>query len=160
MIPVLLLAVVAAPVAAPDPPPRALHASLVTTSAIGLTHGRFFNQMLGGRIEHRFTPKFAFGMALSYANLEGKDRRVHNVLPEVTTLYRAVLDGARVGVPLRLSMGYLPRNGPTLRLGLGLDLALSDRVSLELYPLEPMIWVTRERPELSLDGSLALEFVF
>jgi hypothetical protein len=53
-------------------------------------------------------------------------------------------------------MGFLPRNGPTVRVSASLDLALSPAVSLELVPLETMIWVTRNRPEVSLDGALGL----
>ena len=86
MISVLLLAAATAaiPAPAPDAPPRRLRVSLLSTSGFGITHGKFFNQLLGARLDYRFTPSFAFGAALSYANLEGKDRRVHNALPEVT----------------------------------------------------------------------------
>jgi hypothetical protein len=162
MISVLLLAAaaVAAPAAAAEPPPQPLNVALLTTSAFGLTHGKFFNQLVGARLDYRFTPRFAFGAALSYANLEGKDRRVHNALPEASALYRILLQGERAGIPLRLGLGYLPQNGPTLRVSAGFDLALSSAVSVELVPLEPMLWVTRERPELSLDASLALRLAF
>jgi hypothetical protein len=159
VIPLFLLATVnAAPT--PSPPaetaPRPLRAALTSSSAFGLTHARFFNQLLGARLDYRFTPQLAFGGSVSYANLEGKARRAHNVLPEVSTEYRVTFEGNRVALPLRLSLGYLPKNGPTLRVAAGFDIALSRAVSLELIALEPMIWVTRDRPEISLNGSLAL----
>jgi hypothetical protein len=140
--------------------PRPLRLAFASTSAFGVTHAKFFNQLAGARLDYRFTSRFAFGAALAYANLKGKDRRVHEVLPEVLTEYRVPLQQEAFGLPLRLALGYLPRNGPTLRMGVGLDFSLSDRVSLELSPLEAMIWINRERPEVSLDASLALRVAF
>jgi hypothetical protein len=97
---------------------------------------------------------------LAYANLKGKDRRVHDVLPEVESEYRLPLQHESLGLPVRLALGYLPKNGPTLRLGAGFDFALGERAAFELVPFEAMIWVDRERPEVSLDGSLALGMAF
>ncbi|HKY38458.1 MAG TPA: hypothetical protein VJN18_21090 [Polyangiaceae bacterium] len=116
--------------------------------------------MVGVRLDYRFTQRFAFGGALSYANLKGKDDRVHNVLPEAVLEYRIPLSGEGFGVPLRFATGFLPQNGPTLRVSAGLDFRLSDRLSLEAVPLEPMVWVNRERPEVSLNGTLALRIAF
>ena len=146
------------PDAAPRSPEvaRPVRAAFVSTSAFGVTHARFFNQLAGARLEYRFTPRFAFGGAVSYANLKGKDRRVHNVLPELGLAYRIPLKGEQFGVPIRYGLGFLPKNGPTLRLGAGVDFALSDAVSLELTPAEVMVWVNRERPEVSLDAGISL----
>lgn len=149
-----------APAPADDFVPRPLRLSFTSTSAFGVTHAKFFNQLAGARLDYRFTSRFAFGASLAYANLKGKDRRVHEVLPEVFSEYRFPLQRDFVGLPIRFALGYLPKNGPTLRLGGGLDFALSDLVSLELVPLEPMIWLNRERPELSLDASFALRLAF
>ena len=132
----------------------------MSSSAFGVTHAKFFNELLGARLDYRFGSRFRFGVSLSYANLEGKERRVHNALPEVFSEYRVPLQKAAFGLPLRFALGFLPQNGPTLRLGAGLDLAISDRVSCELSPLEPMLWLNRDRPEVSLNGSLALRLAF
>ena len=147
-----------APAARPVAHP--LRVGLGSTSAFGVTGARFFNQLVGARVDYRFTPRFAFGGLLSYANLEGKDRRVHNVLPEALLEYRIPYLGESFGVPVRLGLGYLPKNGPTLRVGAGFDFALSERLSMDIVPLEPMVWVNRERPELSLDGSVSLRMAF
>jgi hypothetical protein len=144
----------------PKAPAHPLRVSAASTSAFGLRATGFFNQLVGARLDYRFTPRFAFGGALSYANLKGKDGRVHNLLPEAIAEYRIALAGERFGVPLRFATGFLPQNGPTLRVSAGVDFGLSERVSLELTPLEPMVWVNRERPELSLNGSLALRAAF
>ncbi len=153
--------------AAPDaarpsasPPIARLRVALTSTSAFGLSNGRFFNELVGVRLDYRFGQRFAFGGALAYANLRGKDARSHNVLPEATLQYRVPIEGEHFGLPLRLGTGFLPRNGPTLRLSVGLDLALGKHASLELMPLEPMLWVTRERPEVSLNAALAFRLAF
>lgn len=125
------------------------------TTAFGVTHAKFVNQLVGLRFDYRFGPRFSFGGVVSYANLKGKDGRVSNMLPEVTLGYRIGISD-RFGIPLRYSLGFLPKNGPTMRLGAGLDIGLSDSVSLELTPLESMLWVTRDAPEVSFDGTLAL----
>ena len=129
-----------------EPAPRhPLRAALAATSAVGVSNAGFFNQLLGARLDYRFTPRFAFGGVLSYTNLEGKDRRVHNVLPEALLEYRIPYDGERFGLPLRFGVGYLPKNGPTLRLGAGVDFAFSERLSMDVVPFE------RGRTEETLD---------
>lgn len=137
-----------------------LRAALASSSAIGVSNAGFFNQLLGVRLDYRFTRRFAFGGLVSYANLEGKERRVHNVLPEAMLEYRIPYDGERFGIPLRFTAGYLPKNGPTLRVGAGVDFAFSQRVSMDIVPLEPMVWVNRERPEVSMNASLSLRLAF
>jgi hypothetical protein len=169
LLPFLLLVTAPAPAPAPtaEPAPVAessvphpLRLSLWSTSAFGVTHAKFFNQLAGARLDYRFTSRFAFGGSLAYANLKGKDGRVHNVLPEVSTEYRVPLQKEAYGMPLRLGLGFLPKNGPTMRLGAGLDFAVADRVWCEIVPFEAMVWLTRERPEVSLDASLALRVAF
>lgn len=150
----------AAIAAANDAVPHPLRVAFISTSAFGVTHAKFFNELLGARLDYRFTSRFAFGASLAYANLKGKDGRVHNVLPELSTEYRVPLRKEALGLPLRLSLGFLPKNGPTLRLGAGVDFAFSDAVSCEVIPLEPMVWLTRERPEVSLNASIALRVAF
>jgi hypothetical protein len=140
--------------------PYPLRTALSSTSAFGVTNAGFFNQLIGVRLDYRFTRRFAFGGVLSYTNLKGKDRRVHNVLPEAMLEYRVPYDGERFGMPLRFGVGYLAKNGPTLRIGAGIDFAFSERLSMEVVPLEPMVWVNRERPELSMNASLALRLAF
>lgn len=157
----LFLAVTNLPAAA-EPPSAlpAFTASIVSTSAFGVSNDKFFNQLLGARFEGRFGERFSFGGTLSYANLKGKDGRVHNVLPEATAAYRLPLTRESLGLPIRWSLGYLPKNGPTLRLGAGVDITLADGVSLALVPAEVMVWVTRERPEVSLNASFGLGLSF
>ena len=161
LLPFLLLVTAPAPAPAPDDAvPHPLRLNLWSTSAFGVTHAKFFNQLAGARLDYRFTSRFAFGGSLAYANLKGKDGRVHNVLPEVSTEYRVPLQKEAYGMPLRFGLGFLPKNGPTMRLGAGLDFAFADRVSCEVVPFEAMVWLTRERPEVSLNASIALRVAF
>ena len=161
------VAIVPPPAAAPLPAPaaddvvaRPLRLSFTSTSAFGVTHAKFYNQLLGARLDYRFTPRFAFGAELGYVNLKGKDKRLSNLLPEVTTEYRLPLNKEVVGLPLRLALGYLPKNGPTLRIGAGFDFSVSGSTSFELIPLEPMLWITRDRPEVSMDAHLGVRIAF
>jgi hypothetical protein len=115
----------------------------------------FVNELVGARFDLEYTPRFAFGIGLAYANLKGKDGRVSNVLPEVSFGYYAPV-GDSFGIPVRFSGGYLPKNGPTARVTSGLSFSFSEKVSLELALVEPMVWVARDRPELSFNLGAAL----
>ncbi len=121
------------------------------TVALGLPGPDFVNELVGARFELEYTPRFALGFGLAYANLKGKDGRVSNVLPEASLTYAIPLGGNGVRIPIRFAGGYLPKNGPTLRLSSGFDWALGDTLALELVLLEPMVWVARDRPELSMN---------
>ena len=120
------------------------------TVALGLPGLVFVNELVGARFELEYKLSFSFGASLAYANLKGKDGRVSNVLPEVWFGYYAPL-GKSLGFPIRFAGGFLPKNGPTARLSYGLGFSFSEKVSLELALVEPMIWVARDRPELSFN---------
>jgi hypothetical protein len=128
--------------------------------ALGMPRLGFVNELAGARFELGYTRRFSLGLGVAYANLKGKDGRASNALPEASVAYRVPFAGETFGVPIRFSAGYLPMNGPTLRLGSGLDLVLSDAVACELTLLEPMVWVTHDRPELSLNVGGAVRAVF
>jgi len=120
------------------------------TVALGMPGLAFVNELVGARFELEYKLSFSFGASLAYANLKGKDGRVSNVLPEVWFGYYAPL-GNSLGFPIRFAGGFLPKNGPTARLSYGLGFSFSEKVSLELALVEPMIWVARDRPELSFN---------
>jgi hypothetical protein len=129
------------------------------TVAFGLPGPDFVNELAGARFELGYTPRFTLGMGLAYVNLKGKDGRVSNALPEALVGYRFPL-GKSIGVPIRFAGGYLPMNGPTLRLSAGIDLRLSDAVACELDLVEPMVWVARDRPEYSLNLGAGVRATF
>jgi hypothetical protein len=125
------------------------------TVALGLPGLAFVNELVGARFELELKRSFSFGASLAYANLKGKDGRVNNVLPEVWFGYYAPL-GKSFGFPIRFAGGFLPKNGPTARLSYGLGFSFSETVSMELALVEPMIWIARDRPELSFNLGAAV----
>jgi hypothetical protein len=138
-----------APALSRDAPPRRV--AVHSTTAFGLRGGRFVNELAGARFDLLTAARFAVELDIAYANLDGKDGRVHNVLPQLALRYRLALGATRFGIPLRFAGGYLPKNGPTARVAAGVDVDATDSVRIELTPLEPMLWVVRERSELSLN---------
>jgi hypothetical protein len=149
-----------APTSASEDEPIEPRVAGFATVALGMPKLGFVNELVGARFELGYTRRFSLAFGLSYANLKGKDGRASNALPEASVAYRVPIAGGTFGVPIRFSGGYLPMNGPTLRLGSGLDLMLSESVACELTLLEPMIWVTRDRPELSLNAGGAVRATF
>ena len=125
------------------------------TVSLGLPGVDFVNELVGARFELEYTPRFAFGLSLAYANLKGKDGRVSNALPEASLAYTVPL-GASFRIPIRFAGGWLPKNGPTLRLGSGFEWAPSHAMAFELVLLEPMVWVARDRPELAMNLGAAV----
>jgi hypothetical protein len=116
--------------------------------------------LAGGRIAFNWAPRTSFELGIAYANLRGRERRVHNVFPEVSVVHRVPLPGPVLGMPFRIGAGFLPKNGPTLRASLGLDAVVSPSTIVELDLLEPMVWVTKDRPELSFNVSGAVRVSF
>jgi hypothetical protein len=125
--------------------------------AFGVSGGQFFNQLVGARLDYRFTEQLALGGYLGYANLKGQEGRAHNVLPSLELEYRAKLGSASsFGLPLRFATGYLPNNGPVLRLSAGVSYAVSPSFELTLDAFTPTFWVIRDRTVVSLGGALEL----
>jgi hypothetical protein len=130
-----------------------------TEGAVGLTTPRFYNHLLGARYDHAVTPELALGGYLGYANLKGKEGRAHNVLPYFQLEYR--LRGSRpeeVQFPLRFGSGYLPRNGPFLRLSAGLSFPVGQTTRLGLDLLAPTFWVVRDSTVVSANVAAELTF--
>ncbi len=128
-----------------------------TEAAGGVVTGHFYNQLVGLRLDAQFSPQVSCGGYLGYVNLKGKDGRASDLLPYAQLEYRTGAPGDTVRIPLRFASGYLPRNGPVVRLAAGLAFALTPRVDL-VTELAPMIWVTNNQTLLSMN--LALEFAF
>lgn len=133
--------------------------ALQTEAAIGISGDGFYNHLAGARVDHRFTRRVALGGYLGYANLKGKEDRVHNVLPYAMLEYRAPLTDS-LALPLRYAMGFLPNNGPLLRFAAGLSLALGDSLDLTADLLTPTIWLTHDEPVWSFDLALELAYTF
>jgi hypothetical protein len=141
----------------PSTPFSRARLALRAEPAFGVAGGRFFNQLVGARADYRFTEQISLGGYLGYANLKGQEGRAHNVLPSLELEYRPSLDASnRFGLPLRFATGYLPNNGPVLRLSIGVSYALGPTVDLVLDAFTPTFWVIRDRTVVSLGGALEI----
>lgn len=128
-----------------------------TESAFGLGDNSFYNHLLGARIDYKVSRDVLTGFYLGYANLKGRSGRVGNTLlyAQLEDRVRVTRDG-KVTVPLRLALGYLPRNGPVLRLASGVFYAVSPTLSLGAEALAPTFWVIRDRVLFSMDFAVEL----
>jgi hypothetical protein len=152
-------AVAAAPVppSAPHPDDEIpLRLALQTEGAFGVATGSFYNQLVGARLDLRFSPSTSLGGYVGYANLKGANGRAHSVLTYAQLEYVLGDPAAAVRVPLRFASGYLGSNGPVVRTALGLAFALGKKVDLVTELLAPTVWFTNNQTLLSLDLSLEL----
>jgi|RhiMethySRZTD1v2_1073278.scaffolds.fasta_scaffold08470_10 hypothetical protein len=133
--------------------------ALEAEAAFGVGGGSFYNQLAGVRVDYRFTEQLALGGYVGYANLKGKEGRASNVLPYLNLEYRPRLDAKGVfGLPLGFGTGYLPDNGPFLRLSAGVSYALSPQTDIVLDFFTPSFWIVHDRTVVSLGAALAINY--
>ncbi|HVU53104.1 MAG TPA: hypothetical protein VHL80_20615, partial [Polyangia bacterium] len=146
--------------AAPAAPAEAgvpLRLALELDEAGGVVTGSFHNQVLGARLDGRFSERLSFGASLGVGDLKGKDGRVHAALVRALLEYMAGDPAATVRYPLRFSTGYLAVNGPVAGVAGGLAVAAGKKADL-IATLGSTVWITNNQNLLSLD--LALEVAF
>ena len=146
--------------AAPAPAPASdsfspyFRLAFQTEAAFGVG-GPFYNHLAGARIDRCFSPIVCAGAYLGYVNLKGKDARAHEVLPYALLEARPPL-GRSLSLPLRFGAGYLPKNGPFMRVSTGLGVRVGDTdLTLEVAPA---FWVTRDLPVVSIDVAIEVAF--
>ncbi len=133
--------------------------ALQTEGAIGTSQDSFYNHLFGARIDYRVSHEILFGAYVGYANLRGKDGRVGNVLAYLQVEDRVRISSASdITIPLRLGIGYLPFNGPVVRLAAGVNFPITRRIELGFDVLTPTFWVLPDRTAVSLD--IAAELVW
>lgn len=126
-------------------------------AANGVVTGSFHNQLLGARIDGRFSEHMSLGGYLGFADLKGKDGRAHSALTYAALEYMAGDPAATVRYPVRFASGYLAANGPVARLSGGLAIAVGKKLDL-IGELASMVWLTNNQNLLSLDVGLELAF--
>jgi hypothetical protein len=148
-----------APLPTPVPAPPSWRLSLRDELVLGLGEDDFVGVLVGAGADYRIGGATWLGLRLVYANLPGRDRRVQASLWYAQLEQRVELH-RRVGVPLRLGLGYLAANGSVLRLSAGLALELGSGVGLHLDLLAPTFWVTPDRTlfSASLGAEASLRF--
>jgi len=140
-------------------PTRRWDVALQTEAAFGTSSDFFYNHLVGLRLGFRITKTLHLGLYGAYANLRGRDERQNNLLPMLQLTQRIRL-GSRssLTVPIRASVGYLPFNGPVIRLSAGLNLPVSERVEIGADILSPTFWFLGSQVEISLN--VGLEVIF
>ncbi len=132
--------------------PRSWELSTGAVVAFGPGRDSFVNGL--GLVRVAWFPHDRVGISasLAYANLNGREGRVSNalVMAGVETSIDLV-PSARVFIPLRAEVGYLPLNGPVFRVTAGVAFQVSRRVRIEVDLLSPTLWVLPERTPVSLD---------
>jgi len=156
---VLPSSVAAAPAAPSETagPAIPLRLAVELEAASGVVTGSFHNQLLGARLDGRFSEHVSLGGYLGYADLKGKDGRAHAALTYAALEYMAGDAAATVRYPLRFASGYLAANGPVVRVSGGLAIAVGKTVDL-VGELASMVWLTNNQNLLSLDLGLELAF--
>ncbi len=148
-----------APLARSRHPGRRWDVAFQTESAIGAGQLRFYNHLLGARLDIRITRSVLFGAYFGYANLRGRNDRVSNLLAYAMLEDRIEVVGVDgLTVPLRAGAGYLPFNGPFVRISAGVNYAINDRFEFGADILAPTFWFTPENRVVSFN--VALEGIY
>jgi hypothetical protein len=61
-------------------------------------------------------------------------------------------------LPLGFGTGYLPNNGPFLRLSVGLSYAVSAQTEIVVALFNPTFWVIHDRTVISLGTALEISY--
>jgi hypothetical protein len=62
------------------------------------------------------------------------------------------------GLPLGFGTGYLPNNGPFLRLSVGVSYAMSPETEIAIAFFTPTFWVVHDRTVISLGTALEISY--
>lgn len=143
----------------PEPELRRWSLTLQTEAAIGADDVVFYNHLTGVRLDFRITRDLALGAYAAWVNLNGRDGRVDNLLVMLQFESRIRLSsGLDLTIPLRAAVGYLPFNGPVVRLSAGVNYAFDEHFEMGVDLLTPTFWFLPNGAAVSLD--LALEATY
>jgi hypothetical protein len=127
--------------------------------AFGPGQDSFINGLAAVRVGWFPHDRVGVTATVAYANLNGRDGRASNVLfaAGVETAVDLV-PSAKVFIPLRAEVGYLPLNGPVFRVTAGVAFQVARRVRIEVDLLSPTLWVLPESTPVSLDLGAFVHF--
>lgn len=141
--------------AEPEPELRRWQLTLQTEGAIGAAQEVYYNHLIGLRFDFRITRDILIGVYAGYANLNARDGRADNLLFMAQFENRIrISPDVDVTIPLRASVGYLPFNGPVIRLSAGLNYAISEHWEIGADILTPTFWILPDRTAVSLNIAL------
>jgi hypothetical protein len=153
-------------VAVPAPPavlihPRPFELGLLAHGAFNPGRDPYTNVLAGARFAYFPMDRLGISGSLQYANLRGRSGRVHNLLPLVGVETAVdLVPSVGLFVPVRAELGYLPFNGPVLRLTAGVAFTVYRQLRLELDFVQPTIWWVNENASVSLDVGAYLTWTF
>lgn len=129
--------------------------TLQTEGAIGASQEVFYNHLVGLRLDFRITRNIILGAYAAYANLNAREGRASNLLFMLQFENRIrISSDLDLTIPLRGAIGYLPFNGPVIRLAAGLNYAVSPDWEIGADILVPTFWILPDRTAVSLDIAL------
>ena len=145
----------------PEPELRRWSLTLQTEAAIGASSEVFYNHLIGARLDFRITRDIMLGAYVAYANLNARNGRADNILMMLQFENRIRLSNdLDLTIPLRGAVGYLPFNGPVIRLSAGLNYALSQEWEIGVDLLTPTFWILPNRTAISLDIGIEVSYRF
>lgn len=126
----------------PEPELRRWSLTIQTEAAFGVSSEFFYNHLVGARIDFRITRSIIIGAYFAYANLNERNGRADNLLFMLQFEDRIRLsDDLDLTIPLRAAVGYVPFNGPVIRLAAGLNYAVSPDWEIGADLLVPTFWI-------------------
>lgn len=145
----------------PEPPLRRFALTLQTEAVFGTTPSFFYNHLAGARFDVRITRDLAVGAYVGYANAEGRNDRVHNLLFLLQGEHRIRLSPTLdLTFPLRVAAGYMPYNGPVLRIAAGLSHPLGPDFEVGVDLVSPTFWFLPSGLAFSLDVAVEITYRF
>jgi hypothetical protein len=136
----------------PEPELRRWQLTLQTEGAIGAAQEVYYNHLIGLRFDFRITRDILIGVYAGYANLNARDGRADNMLFMAQFENRIrISSDLDLTIPLRAAVGYLPFNGPVIRLSAGLNYAISENWEIGADILTPTFWILPDRTAVSLN---------
>jgi len=145
----------------PAPPLRRFQITLQTEAAFGTTPSFFYNHLAGARFDVRITRELLVGGYVGYVNAEGRGERVSNMLFLLQGEYRVrVSPTFDLTIPLRVALGYMPFNGPVIRISAGLNYPISEDFEIGIDLLAPTFWILPQDVAFSLNVALEATYRF
>ncbi|MCA9606334.1 MAG: hypothetical protein KC619_12095 [Myxococcales bacterium] len=146
----------------PEPELRRWSLALQTEAAFGVSSEFFYNHLVGVRLDFRITRDILLGAYFAYGNLNARNGRADNIFFMLQFEDRIrISNDIDLTIPLRAAVGYLPFNGPVIRLSAGLNYAITPDWEIAADLIVPTFWILADGgTAVSLDVGLELQYRF
>lgn len=136
--------------------------TIQTESAFGRNTGtRFYNHLVGARLDVRLGRNVYVDGYVGYVNLDRGNQRASNMLFYVQLEDRLSFAATgRVQFPLRLAVGFMPLNGPFIRMAGGIRFPLGGQFEMGVDVVAPTIWWVPGGRHATYDLGLELTYRF